>query len=77
MGQSSRSDYSYYSIHLRLFIRISSRGMFKSFVDMKNEGMSGTCRAMSIEQSIWGNQIDRITTDHKLRANNKHTRCKV
>ena len=47
MGQSSRSDYSYYSIHIRLFIRISSRGMLKSFVDMKNEGMSCTCRAMS------------------------------
>ena len=36
--------------HDRLFIRISNctRSIFKSFVDMKNEGMSGTwpCRAM-------------------------------
>ena len=50
MGKLSRSDYSYYySIHNRLFIRISScsRSIFKSFVDMKSEGMSGTCRAMS------------------------------
>ena len=49
MGQLSRSDYSNNSIHNRLFIRISScnRSIFKSFVDMRNEGMSGTCRAMS------------------------------
>ena len=50
MGKLSRSDYSYYhSIHNRLFIRISScsTSIFKTFVDMNSEGMSGTCRAMS------------------------------
>ena len=64
--------------HDRLFIRISScsRSIFKSFVVMKNEGMSGTCRVM-MSKAYGGNQIDQITTDHKLRANNKHTRCKV